>query len=110
MSSIVEQDREEAESARRMEDRYGPAGGPRDPGAQAIYNAHPWRVCLCDGCKARREEWAYPGPCAGCGSELRRSGGIIHLRDGQDRIVCRAGGMHRPADTPRSPGLTGSGS
>ena len=108
--STAELDRDESRLAGIHEERYGPAGGPRDPGAQAIYNAHPWRVCLCDDCKAQRDSYNYPGACAGCGSELRRSGGVIHLRDGQDRIVCRAGGMHRVADTPRTPRLTGSGS
>lgn len=96
--SLAEQDRAESLRAQWDYERYGELGSAREIASRSDpYRDHPKHVCLCPGCKAWREPRLYPGPCTGCGSELRRRYLSSPLLDGQARVGCRVLGLHRAA-------------
>lgn len=105
--SLAEQDRAEALRAQWDYERYGELGSAREIASRSDpLRDHPRHVCLCPGCKAWRAALLYPGPCAGCGSELRRKHLSSPLLDGQGSVLCRAGYLHTSTpvrDTPSTP-------
>lgn len=92
MSSVVDSDREERESARRDYERFGPL--PVQPGRIP----HPWLWCLCDRCKRFREARMLPGQCVYCHVELYgETVDTSYLRDAwEDQLFCAGTGrLHR---------------